>query len=450
MYGGIDWCGQKGGFMIRGHMFKLTLLISLLFSITLFGCGGGGGGGSSQSGGTSPSPSIQVTPSTYNYGTVTPGNSPAPLYVEIKNNGAASLNISNISLLDTTNFALNLNGGSNPCGSATSKLNAGDRCTVEVIFQPQSTAPFSTNLKINSNDTTASTLNLPLSGSQEDISALNVRINQVEIACPSGVVTTYVSVTDQGGYPVSVLTKDDFSIAETGGYAGLPASSPFVENNATISADVVMDYSYTVTKFPDKVSDMQEGAVSFINQLGAGDEAEIIRFSDIIEVVQSFTSDKNLLISAINSPWATRYDTALYDAGKIALENTALRSNDRKAVVLISDGWDNRSSYTLTYLINHALAQNVPFFTVGLGDTVNVVDLEKLADDTGGQYYAAPTSDNLQTVYQQLADVLFSHQYILTYNSGLSDGTTADLTVGATLPLTTITGSKTKSITKCP
>ena len=428
----------------------LMLITSLLFSITFLGCGGGSGGGGGDSESPSPKRSINVLPSSYDFGTVTPGNTPAPLRVEIKNEGTTSLNVSDISLQDTTNFTLNLNGGLNPCSSATPLLPAGDGCTIEVRFQPQSSALFRTKLTISSNDPAIAKLNLPLSGSQADISTLNVRINQVEIACPSGIVSAYVSVTDQGGYPVLALTEGDFSVTETTGYAGPPASSPYVENNATIATALVMDYSSSITSHPDRVSDMEEGAVSFINQLAAGDETEIIKFGPIIEVVQSFTSDNNLLISAIITPWNKGSGTALYDAGKKAVDDIVLRSKDRKAVILITDGFDNDSIFGVDDLIDYAFSQNVPFFTVGLGSDANVMELTKLADYTGGKYYSAANSDNLHTIYQQLADVLFSFQYILTYSSGLADGTTADLTVGATLPSTTIVGSNTKSITKCP
>jgi len=303
-------------------------------------------------------------------------------------------------------------------------------------------------LKINSNSSSHSTLNLPLSGSLEDITALNVRINQVGVVCPSGVVTAYVSVTDQGGYPVTVLTKDDFSITETGGYSGAPVSSPFVEdNNATLSVALALDYSSSVTVEPEKLNDMREGATSFINQLGVDDEAEMIKFSSVIEVIQPFTSDKNLLLSAIDAPFPDNSGTALYKAGQQGVRDTYENgTKDRKAVILITDGVDTSSiGIDVPYLIDYALDRNIPLFTIGLGDYIDVDVLKNLADGTGGQYYAASTSDNLQTVYQQLADVLFSYQYILTYTSGLG----SDLTVEATLG-SIIGNSNTKSITPCP
>ncbi len=71
-----------------------------------------------------------------------------------------------------------------------------------------------------------------------------------------------------------------------------------------------------------------------------------------------------------------------------------------------------------------------------------------MADDTGGQFYEATTSDNLRTTYNQVAEVLFKDQYILTYISGLGVGATGDLTIQATSG--GIEGEDIKEITPCP
>jgi Ca-activated chloride channel family protein len=320
-----------------------------------------------------------------------------------------------------------------------------------VEFQPKSTSPFSTNLTITSNDPKSPTFNLPLSGSQENISTLNVRINQVEIDCPSRIVTAYVSVTDQGGYPVTVLGINDFSVTETGtgGYSGPPESVPFVENTISISTAIVMDYSRSVGSAA--IADMVMGTSMFIDQMSLEDEAEIIKFSQIFEVVQPFTSDINLLLDKVDDPWDGGVGSIIFDTVMQAVDDTAARSNARKAVILISDGWDFSTSFSLDNVINNALFNNVPIFTIGSGSNIDLGkgNLTRMADETGGQYYDASTSDNLKTIHQQLADVLFSHQYILTYISGLGGSVNADLTIGATLPSTAITGNHTKGITAC-
>jgi len=438
--------------MIKDHILASIVTLFLLISIAFMGCSGGGGSDETTET-TLPtgSPSIQVLPAAYNFGTVTDGNAPAPLEVEISNSGTAGLNVSSIVLLDTVNFALNLTGGSKPCNSGSPTLAAGGKCTVEVDFQPKSTASFSSILRIRSNDSTSPMLDLPLSGTQEAVKTLNVRINQVE-PCPGPEVKAYVSVTDQGGYPVTGLTKNDFSVTEdANNIVGAPTIVSYV-SDATLSVALVLDYSGSITDVQDNVDDMEESAAGFVDQLGADDEAEIIKFADDFDVVQSWqpgtVAGKDLLEAAIYAPYDNGRETDLYDAVYEAVDRVATRSKARRAVIVITDGVNDASMYNLTEVINDANDKGVPIFTVGLGQNINSNALGQMADDTGGHYYESASSDNLRTIYQQLSDVLFEDSYILTYTSGLVAGDTADLTIGATSG--TITGNNTKEFTSCP
>ncbi|MBW1822268.1 MAG: hypothetical protein JRI92_11015, partial [Deltaproteobacteria bacterium] len=89
-----------------------------------------------------------------------------------------------------------------------------------------------------------------------------------------------------------------------------------------------------------------------------------------------------------------------------------------------------------------------PIFTIGLGILDSTI-LQQMADDTGGTFFEATTSDNLRTIYEQLANVLFQDSYILTYNSNLDALLTGNLTVEATYS-PTIKGDDTREITACP
>lgn len=424
------------------------VILFLLLPIAFLGCSGGGGDDPPPP--RPPRPIIEVLPSSYDFGTVTADNSPAALEVEIQNNGSLALTVFDIFLSDTTNFALDLTGGLNSCDTASSTIPAGSNCTFEVNFAPGSDGEFDAVLTIESDDSTSPTINVPLSGIREPISALNVRINQVESTelCPSPVVTAYVSVTDQGGYPVVGLTQNDFSVTEAGGYEGKPTNVSFVSNAATISVALVMDYSWSISKLQDNVDDMEESAAYFVDQLKVDDEAEIIKFSDNFDVVQAFTSNKDDLKAAINAPYPDGV-TDLYDAVYQAVDDTAARSKDRRAVIVVTDGVNDFDTYTLSDVINNANIKGVPIFTVGIGQ-VNSAILTQMADDTGGQFYKAITPDNLRTIYQQLANVLFENQYILTYNSDLGAGVTANLTIEATEATSGATGNDTKGVTPCP
>ena len=312
---------------------------------------------------------------------------------------------------------------------------------------------------ISSNDSNNLTINVPLSGIRDDaVSELNVRINQVEsTSCPIPMVTAYVSVTDQGGYPVTTLTVYDFLITEVSGYVGFPTEASFVSDvSATISVALVMDYSLSITGSQDSVDDMQESVDSFVDNLGKDDDAEIIKFATTIAVAQDFTSDKNLLTDAITTPLDVGIHSALYDAVVKAVNDTALSLKDRKAVVVITAGTDDDgsgsplSTNNLNDVINYANGTGVPIFTVGVGGKINSAVLQQMANDTGGQFYSAATSDNLRNIYNQLASILFQDQYVLTYNSGLVAGKTANLTIKATELTSGVTGNDTKEITPCP
>ena len=221
---------------------------------------------------------------------------------------------------------------------------------------------------------------------------------------------------------------------------------------APISVALVIDYSASITNIPEVQSDMEEALADFVGQLRADDEAEIVKFAREIEVVQAFTSDKNLLTNAIYNPAEVGGSTTLYGVAWQAVDDIALRLKTRKVVVIVTDGEDNGAnpiySKTFSEVINHANDKGVPIFTVGLGNFNDAV-LEQMSNDTGGQFFDSPTSDNLRNIYSQIAKVLFENQYILTYVSALGVDVTANLTIeGYVSPA--VKGYDTKGITPCP
>jgi VWFA-related protein len=401
-------------------------------------------------------PGLEVLPADYDFGIVTNNSSVETLETTIKNNGTGDLSVSDISLSDTTNFALNLNGGATPCGSATPTIGTGSGCTVTVDFLPSAVNTFSANLTIRSNDPTTPRYDMRLLGSKQDINAVSVKINQIE-ACPRpGLATVYASVTDQGGFPVAGLDTADFVITEAG-VVKATTTAVSVDDTVTLSVALVLDYSGSITIEPVNVAAMQNAATSFVNDLGVNDEAEIIKYGTTIEVTQPFTSNKTLLRAAIQSTPNVGTYSALYDAVVQAITDISTSTKARRAIIIITDGMDDdgtgnqQSTNTINDAITDANGNGVPVFTVGLG-SAEVMILQVIADETGGTYFDSPTTANLATIYQQLADLLFTDQYILTYTSSLADDVTGDLEVTATYTPADpdVSGTDTKTILACP
>jgi hypothetical protein len=441
--------------MIERH--KVLPAFFVAASVLVAGCSPGPAGSSSGSSSAPPAPApvprgaVQILPTSYNFGTVTADNASAPLQVTISNTGTGPLAVSDITLNSPTGppYALAVGGGVKPCGSAAPTIAASDSCTVQVLFQPTTAGTFDSSLQITSNATNTPSVSVPISGTQEAIQSFSVRINQLDTACPSDTATAYVSVTDQGGFPVLGLTAANFSIEQS--TTPLPVlSANYVESvNAPVAISAVMDYSESLTSQRVAFDDMKASFSSLFADLRAGDIGEIVRFDHIVEVTQPFTTDKTLLLAAITAPFVHGAGTRLYDAVFQAVDDTAPMTGYRRAVIAATDGLDTISTHTLAQTITNAVNKKVAVFTIGLGSSINRTALQQMADQTGGQYYEANTSQNLATIYMQLSTLLYAKQYVITFNQlpkGASN-VVSDVIIRASLG--GVTGSGTKLIASC-
>jgi hypothetical protein len=114
--------------------------------------------------GTGVVPNISVSPTSLNFGSVKVGNSSAPSVITIANNGIGDLHISGMLLWDTVNYSLDVNGGTNPCGSITPTIAPNNSCTVTVTFSPTSTGTIDGSLAISSDDPDTPTVNVLFTG----------------------------------------------------------------------------------------------------------------------------------------------------------------------------------------------------------------------------------------------------------------------------------------------
>jgi len=82
--------------------------------------------------------SMEVRPDSRDFGRIPVGQQSAVQEFVLVNVGSGYLAISDISLSNTTDFQLDLNAGSRPCGTASPHLTEGESCTFGVLFVPAS------------------------------------------------------------------------------------------------------------------------------------------------------------------------------------------------------------------------------------------------------------------------------------------------------------------------
>ncbi|MEO6656440.1 MAG: VWA domain-containing protein [Pyrinomonadaceae bacterium] len=179
-----------------------------------------------------------------------------------------------------------------------------------------------------------------LGGGQKRPEAVPVATPSVDdgeiIKVETNLVTMPVSVLDRDGRFISGLQQNDFKIFENGIEQKLDYFQS-VEQPFTVI--LLIDVSPS-TQF--KIDEIQNAAITFVNQLRAGDRVMVISFDQNVHVLSPVTGNRNQLRNAIRE--AQFGDgTSLYEAVDYVIDNQLRQIEGRKAVVLFSDGVDTTS-----------------------------------------------------------------------------------------------------------
>jgi VWFA-related protein len=399
--------------MKRSNNFLLLCTLLLTFAGLLGGCGGSSGGGDTNN--VIETGDLQLSKSSYNFGDVTLGNT-ATLSVIINNTGTGNVVITELTLSDNTNFAID----SSECGSGPYTIAAGMSCSIIVTFSPKDEGSYSEMLTITSNDADTPAAAVTLTGEGTRISAYSVALNQLVTDCATDTVTAYISVTDQDGFAVTDLAADDFSIKENDVDSIVPDPVYFAKDaSLPLSIAILMDHSGSVYEVPNLLESIENSISGFVEDKGALDQIEIIKFASLVQRTQDFTTDIDSLNLAIyQDPGNLGYYTALYDAIYQGIEDCYTADPDRRAVLVLTDGSNTspESAYTIEEVIGRGKDLGVPVFTMSIGTNTAAGLLENIATETGGIFFDSPDTDRLQTIYTQLSKIL-KNQYVLTYTS---------------------------------
>ena len=420
----------------RSMRFVQVLLASALAAFAFIGCGGGGGG---TSGGGSGSPEITLSDDQLSFGNVvanTLGLRSADRSVQITNTGTADLVMGQIV---QANLAAPFSFFADNCSGISLAPNAS--CSVFVRFAPTNPvqAVYSDSFSIPSNDADEPSLTVNVTGNGQ---GLNVTINKVDTSgLPN--IRMVVSVTNGNNAPETGLVPGDFSVFEGG------SPRPILSVNAPIptavSVALDLDFSESIASV---LTDIKDSAKGFLTKLTTlGDEASVIKFARVVNEAIGFTPVPGNLpafITAIDAPYTDPINaTKFFDAVFLSVDNLSLRANDRLAALVVSDGLDfdsltllPASTADLEDVIANAQANQVFIFTIGLGADIKTEVLQRMAVETGGQYFETPNSAGLDAIYDQIFLIL-TNQYEITFTTARPVGTTNSLRVVATSgPLT--------------
>ena len=267
------------------------------------------------------------------------------------------------------------------------------------------------------------------SSAQEEVAdetGLEMSISQVDNAAyPT--VSLYASFLDEDGNVIEGVDPSWVSVVELTAdgteYVGTVSEVAQLTAEDAMALNLVLDQSGSMGD-DDKIENAQSAAHTFVEETAnyAGTEVEITSFDDDVYNVQPFTTDQQLLSSAIDSVYPNG-DTALYDALYWALQRTNLKTGSR-VVIAFTDGIENDSSYTEDDVIELSRLTGIPVYIIGIGDDVEADDLRDLAEACNGAYYDADTADLAETLARIYEEIYASQRsmYRIVFDSTCSGG----------------------------
>jgi Ca-activated chloride channel homolog len=221
-----------------------------------------------------------------------------------------------------------------------------------------------------------------------------------------------VTVTDPLNRYVTGLRKEHFNIFEDKVEQDI---LHFGQQTAPITAGLIFDVSRSMGD-NDNIRRAKNAVVRFMETGNEEDEYFLVTFNHKTRLAQTITHQGHTVQNevAMQKPGGW---TALYDAVYLGLDHVKRGTNEKKALILITDGEDNHSRYSPTEVREFAKESNVPLYCIGmegrLGYGASVI--QQLIAITGGRGFFPNTFYGLE-YYIDLIHNELRNQYVLGYS----------------------------------
>src|SRR4051794_35422083 len=217
-----------------------------------------------------------------------------------------------------------------------------------------------------------------------------------------------VTVTDLRGQPLIALNRTAFRIFEDEVERQITA---FSITDAPISATLVFDSSRSMK---GRIGDARAAVEQFLKTAMPSDEFSLIRFSDRAELLTGFTQDTSEISRELGFV-EPRGWTALFDAVCLATQQIRKAHNQRRVLVVFSDGGDNNSRYSESELISMLREADVQVYAVSMFERPR--SLERIAEETGGRALWVRKLEDLPAAVETLSRQIRS-EYVIGYSPG--------------------------------
>jgi VWFA-related protein len=256
---------------------------------------------------------------------------------------------------------------------------------------------------------------------------LKVNVDVVNLLC---------NVKDKSGHLIPNLNKDEFQVAEDGKAQSIKYFK--AETNLPLTIGILLDTSFS----QDRVLPIEKevGAQFLQRMLRQEDETFLISFDVNVDLLQDYTNSsrdirRGMDAAKINGggmvggipgigqgpvPISRPKGTLLYDAVYLAAHDKLRSEVGRKALILLTDGEDQGSTYRLEDALEAAQKADTIIYVLLISDRGVAMGtgeglMRKLTEATGGRVInVGNNQQKLEKAFDQVSEELRS-QYSIGY-----------------------------------
>ena len=245
----------------------------------------------------------------------------------------------------------------------------------------------------------------------------------------------------KGGALIPNLEQRNFTIYEDGKQQSITHFSR--ETDLPLTLGLLIDISASQERLVD--IERQAASAFFSSVLRKKDEAFLISFGKSTDLLQDYTNSARQLSASLNDlrgdgqtpglgpipntgpvpQIGTPKGTLLFDAVYLASDEKLKSEVGRKALILITDGEDQGSTYNLRTAVEAAQKSDAIIYSIyyvdrefyfqgGMMSGGGERDLRKMSEETGGHVFTVGRKHTLDDVFKEIQDEL-RNQYSIGY-----------------------------------
>jgi Ca-activated chloride channel homolog len=224
-----------------------------------------------------------------------------------------------------------------------------------------------------------------------------------------------VTVTDKSDHLVTNLTESEFQVFENNVVQPIKV---FKHEDVPVSMGLVIDNSGSMRS---KRAGVEAATLALVKDSNPQDESFVVNFNDEAFLDVDFTGNIDVLQSGLARIDA-KGGTAMRDAIRMSIDHLHDKAKqDKKVIIIVTDGNDNASMVTLESLVRLAQQDGTLIYAIGLLGEEDKSEankakkaLKQLVEATGGQVFYPDKVSDVEPIAHQVAHDI-RNQYSIWY-----------------------------------